>query len=59
MVESRRFPGSGRMAGIAAGSKTSIVLVVYLVAGVTCSRCALEYASLMALLTVNGEVSAG
>ena len=59
MVESGRFPRVGGVAGIAAGSKTSIVLVVCLVAGITLGGCAFECASLMTLLTINCEMCAG
>ena len=56
MVESGRLPRFGGVTGIAAGSKTSIMLVVCLMAGITFSRCTFECATLMALTAFNGEV---
>ena len=56
MVESGRLPRVGGVTGIAAGSKTPIVLVVCLMAGITFSRCTFECATLMALTAFNGEV---
>jgi len=56
MVKSGRLPRVGGVTGIAAGSKTSIVLVVCLMAGITFCWCTFECATLMALTAFNGEV---
>jgi hypothetical protein len=59
VVESGWHPGSGRMAGIAAGSKTSGVLVFCFMAGKTYGGCTLESSSWMALAAINSKMRAG
>jgi hypothetical protein len=59
MVEGRRFPGGCAMARTTVCSKTTAMVIVFCVAGVTGGRRAFEDCVLVALITIGVEMGTG